>query len=69
MWRLLTDPWPWYVTLPLIGLLVPLLLLLGNKQLGMSGSLRAICACEGRVVRTWLFRAGARRVGSRLRDT
>ena len=44
MWHLLTRPWPWYVGGPLIGLFVPLLLLLGNKQLGVSASLRAICA-------------------------
>ena len=28
---LLTRPWPWYVGGPLIGLMVPVLLLLGNK--------------------------------------
>ena len=38
------NPWPWYVSGPLIGLFVPLLLLLGNKQLGMTGVLRATCA-------------------------
>ena len=27
----LLQPWPWYVTGPLIGLMVPLLLLLGWK--------------------------------------
>ncbi len=40
----LTEPWPWYVSGPLLGLFVPLLLWLGNRHLGMSGSLRAICA-------------------------
>jgi uncharacterized membrane protein YedE/YeeE len=51
IWTLLKNPWPWYVSGPLIGLFVPLLLLLGNRQLGMSGSLRAICAATvpGRV--------------------
>lgn len=44
MWDLLTRPWPWYVAGPLIGLSVPVLLILGNKQLGISASLRAICA-------------------------
>jgi len=44
MWDAIVGPWPWYVGGPLIGLFVPLLLLLGNKQLGLSGSLRAICA-------------------------
>jgi uncharacterized protein len=38
------SPWPWYVSGPAIGLFVPLLLLLGNKQLGMTGALRATCA-------------------------
>jgi len=51
MWRGVAGPWPWYVGGPLIGLFVPLLLVLGNKQLGVSGSLRAICAAvaPGRV--------------------
>jgi uncharacterized protein len=40
----LRGPWPWYVSGPLIGLLVPALLLIGNKSLGVSSSLRAICA-------------------------
>jgi uncharacterized membrane protein YedE/YeeE len=40
----LSQPWPWYVAGPLIGLFVPLLLLIGNKQLGATSSLRAICA-------------------------
>lgn len=37
-------PWPWYVAGPLIGLCVPLLLLAGNKILGISSSLRHLCA-------------------------
>jgi len=40
----LKQPWPWYVAGPLIGLLVPLLLILGNKSFGISSSLRHICA-------------------------
>jgi uncharacterized membrane protein YedE/YeeE len=40
----LYDPWPWYVAGPIIGLAVPLLLLLGNKNLGISSTLRQICA-------------------------
>lgn len=40
----LRKPWPWYVAGPLIGLTVPALLLLGNKMLGVSSSLRDICA-------------------------
>lgn len=38
------QPWPWYVAGPLIGLTVPLLLIAGNKTLGVSSSLRHICA-------------------------
>lgn len=38
------QPWPWYVSGPLIGLTVPALLLLGNKSFGISSSLRHICA-------------------------
>lgn len=40
----LKQPWPWYVAGPLIGLMVPLLLLIGNKSFGISSSLRHICA-------------------------
>lgn len=40
----LYKPWPWYVTGPIIGLCVPALLLLGNKHLGVSSTLRQICA-------------------------
>ena len=39
-----TQPWPWYISGPLIGLMVPLLLLIGNKSFGISSSLRHICA-------------------------
>lgn len=38
------QPWPWYVAGPLIGLMVPFLLLIGNKTFGISSSLRHICA-------------------------
>src|SRR3989449_11059362 len=41
---LLTRPWPWYVGGPLIGLMVPVLLLLGNKSFGFSSNFRHICA-------------------------
>lgn len=44
MLTLLKHPWPWYVAGPLIGLMVPLLLILGNKTFGISSSLRHICA-------------------------
>lgn len=44
MFDFLYEPWPWYVSGPLIGLSVPLLLMIGNKALGISSSLRHICA-------------------------
>jgi uncharacterized protein len=37
-------PWPWYVAGPLIGLIVPVLLLVGGKVFGISANLRHICA-------------------------
>lgn len=40
----INQPWPWYIAGPLIGLIVPLLLLIGNKSFGISSSLRHICA-------------------------
>jgi uncharacterized membrane protein YedE/YeeE len=44
MLELISQPWPWYVTGLVLGLSVPLLLLLGNKKLGISSSLRHVCA-------------------------
>jgi len=44
MLELLKQPWPWYIAGPLIGLMVPALLLLGNKSFGISSSLRHVCA-------------------------
>lgn len=38
------EAWPWYVAGPLIGLIVPLLLLLGGKQFGISSNFRHLCA-------------------------
>ena len=40
----LFQPWPWYVSGPLIGLIVPILLLLGGKPFGVSANLRHMCA-------------------------
>lgn len=42
--ELLKRPWPWWVSGPLIGLAVPVLLLAGNKPLSVSSSLRHVCA-------------------------
>lgn len=40
----LREPWPWYVAGPLIGLVVPALLLIGNRAFGISANLRHLCA-------------------------
>lgn len=40
----LPHPLPWYIAGPLIGLMVPALLLLGNKAFGISSNLRHVCA-------------------------
>src|SRR5690606_29890941 len=42
--EVLSQPWPWYVSGPLIGLTVPLLFILGNKSFGISSSFSHICA-------------------------
>lgn len=44
MIEFLKQPWPWYIAGPLIGLMVPALLIFGNKTFGVSSSLRHICA-------------------------
>ena len=44
MLETLSQTWPWYVAGPLIGLIVPALLLMGNKQFGISDNLRHMCA-------------------------
>ncbi len=44
MMEFLKQPWPWYIAGPLIGLTVPALLIIGNKTLGISSSLRHVCA-------------------------
>ena len=63
MHHLLLHSWPWYVTGPLIGLFAPLLLILGNRQFGVSNNLRHVCAavCPGNVA---YFRYDWRRVGA-----
>lgn len=40
----LLEPWPWYISGPLIGLTVPLLFILTGKSFGISSSLRHIGA-------------------------
>jgi uncharacterized protein len=41
---LLTEPWPWYLTGPLIGLTVPLVYLYAGRRWGMSSTFRDACA-------------------------
>lgn len=38
------QPWPWWVAGPLIGLLVPAMLWINNRQFGISSNLRHLCA-------------------------
>ena len=40
------DPWPWYVSGPLIALTMFVLLFVG-KQFGMSSNLRTLCSAAG----------------------
>jgi uncharacterized protein len=40
----MTHPLPWFIAGPLIGLMVPLLLLVGNKSFGVSSNFRHLCA-------------------------
>jgi uncharacterized membrane protein YedE/YeeE len=42
--EMLTHTLPWYIAGPLIGLMVPMLLIIGNKTFGVASSLRHICA-------------------------
>lgn len=39
-----TDPLPWYIAGPLIGLFVPAFLLLVGRELGISSSFRHVCS-------------------------
>lgn len=42
--NLLQSPWPWYVSGPIIGLMVPLLILIGSRSFGISQNLEHLCA-------------------------
>jgi uncharacterized protein len=44
MMETLLKPWPWWLTGIAIGLMVPALLLIGNRAFGVSSSLRHLCA-------------------------
>ncbi len=46
MMDLILGAWPWYVTGPLIGLLVPAMLVLGSA-FGVSGNLETLCTLAG----------------------
>ena len=41
--ELIMNQWDWYVAGPLLGLFVPLLLIIGNKLLGISSSFEHMC--------------------------
>jgi uncharacterized protein len=58
----LLEPWPWYVTGPLVGLVAVALLAIGNKPFGLSANLRHMCAAAfpGRVA---FFQYDWRRAG------
>jgi uncharacterized membrane protein YedE/YeeE len=62
MHPLLSHPWPWYVTGPLMGAVAVALLLVGNRTLGVSSSYRTLCAvvAPGRVA---FFRFAWRQAG------
>ena len=44
MMEFIKQPWTWYIAGALIGLIVPALLILGNKHFGISATLRHACA-------------------------
>ena len=44
MIELLSQPWPWYLAGPLIGIFAALLLTLGGRSFGVSANLRHLCA-------------------------
>ena len=44
MLELIKQPWHWAIAGTLIGLLIPILLLLGNIKLGVSSSFKHVCA-------------------------
>jgi uncharacterized membrane protein YedE/YeeE len=41
---LASEPWPWYVAGPTIGLFAPALLIVGNRMFGVSSNLRHMCS-------------------------
>jgi len=49
------EPWPWYVSGPMIAFIMFLLLMVG-KNFGMSGNLRTLCAICGAGEKTVFFK-------------
>lgn len=47
MFDFLTEPWPWYIAGPVIGLTVPALLIFTGKTFGISSGFRHACAACG----------------------
>jgi uncharacterized membrane protein YedE/YeeE len=39
-----SEPWPWYIGGPLIGLVVPVVYLYAGRKWGLSSTLRDVCA-------------------------
>jgi len=58
-----SQPWPWYVSGPLIGLTVPALLVFGGKRFGVSSSLRHVCAAVLPPTKADYFRYPWRQIG------
>ena len=44
LYEMLVSPWPWYISGPIIGSMVPLLILVGSRSFGISQNLEHICA-------------------------
>ncbi len=60
----LSGPWPWYVSGPIIGSLVPVLLFIGNRSFGISQNLEHICAiAQPEKVNVALFRYDWKKFG------
>jgi len=58
----LMQPWPWYVTGPMLGTVAVALLLYNGRVLGVSASYRAICAAVA-PARVEFFRIDWRSIG------
>lgn len=41
--KILIEPWPWYISGPFLGVIVPILLISSNKQFGVSKVFKHIC--------------------------